>query len=82
MNVSNESVVNKMLKDYSTACLSESSRKNIEEFLLRQACFSTYSKAYGYVKKVQSSGKIFRWKDNYYEVSEQFYNKIHSLLKH
>lgn len=79
MNVSNEREVNKMLKDYSTACISESGRKNIEEFLQRQACFPTYSKAYSYIKRVQSSGKIFRWKDNYYEVSEQFMEKMHAL---
>lgn len=71
-----------MLKDYHTACFSETDCKSIEEFLQRQACFSTYARAYSYIKRVQSSGKIFRWKNQYYEVSEQFYNKIHSLLKH
>lgn len=71
-----------MLKDYSTACFSEIDRKSIEDFLQRQACFSTYSKAYNYLKRVQSSGKIFRWNGVYYEVSEQFMDKLHNLLKH
>lgn len=79
MNVSNEREVNKMLKDYSTACLSEIDRKSIEEVLQREACFPTYARAYGYMKRVQSCGKILRWKDNYYEVSEQFMEKIHAL---
>lgn len=53
----------------------------IDHILLRQACFSTYGRCRGYMKRVQSCGKVFLWKGLYYEVSDECKNFILSLLK-
>lgn len=70
-----------MLKDYYYSSIKPSTIKVIEKILSRQACFSTYGRCRGYMKRVQSCGKVFLWKGLYYEVSEECKNFILSLLK-
>ena len=53
----------------------------IDHILLRQACFSSYGRCRGYMKRTQSCGKVFLWKGLYYEVSDECKNFILSLLK-
>ena len=70
-----------MLKDYYYSSINPSTTKSIEDILSSQACFPTYGRCRGYMKRVQSCGKVFLWKGLYYEVSEEFKNKVLSLLK-
>lgn len=77
-----------MLKDYyfstfigTKSSLKRSTIKAVEEILSRQACFPTYGRCRGYMKRVQSSGKIFRWCGFYFEVSEECRNNLLCLLK-
>lgn len=70
-----------MVKDYYYSFIKPSTVKAVEEILSRQACFSTYGRCRGYMKRVQSCGKVFLWKGLYYEVSEECKNFILSLLK-
>lgn len=70
-----------MLKDYYYSAIYPSTVKAVEKILSRQACFSTYGRCRGYMKRVQSSGKVFLWKGLYYEVSEECKNNLLCLLK-
>lgn len=70
-----------MLKDYYYSSIKPSTIKVIEKILSRQACFSTYGRCRGYMKRVQSCGKVFLWKGLYFEVSDECKNFILSLLK-
>lgn len=77
-----------MLKDYyfssvvnGSSSIELSTINAIDHILLRQACFSTYGRCRGYMKRVQSCGKVFLWKGLYYEVSDECKNFILSLLK-
>ena len=77
-----------MLKDYyysstvdGSSSIEPATIDAIDHILHRQACFSTYGRCRGYMKRVQSSGKVFLWKGLYYEVSEECKNFILSLLK-
>lgn len=77
-----------MLKDYyyssivnGSSSIESSTINAIDHILLRQACFSTYGRCRGYMKRVQSSGKVFLWKGLYHEVSDECKNFILSLLK-
>lgn len=77
-----------MLKDYyfstfigTKSTLMRSTIKAVEEILSSQACFPTYGRCRGYMKRVQSCGKIFRWCGFYFEVSEECRNKLLCILK-
>lgn len=70
-----------MLKDYYYSSINPSTTKAIEDILSSETCFSTYGRCRGYMKRVQSCGKVFLWKGLYYEVSEEFKNKVLCLLK-
>lgn len=77
-----------MLKDYyfstfigTKSTLKRSTIKAVEEILSSQACFPTYGRCRGYMKRVQSSGRIFLWCGFYFEVSEECRNNLLCLLK-
>lgn len=70
-----------MLKDYYYSSIYSSTTKAIEDILSSETCFPTYGRCRGYMKRVQSCGKVFLWKGLYYEVSEESKNKILCLLK-
>lgn len=70
-----------MLKDYYSSSIKPSTIKAIEDTLSSQACFPTYGRCRGYMKRVQSSGKVFLWKGLYYEVSEVCKNNLLCLIK-
>lgn len=73
-----------MLKDYYyyyRSFVKPSTIKTVDEILLRQACFSTYGRCRGYMKRVHSSGKVFLWHGLYHEVSEECKNNILCILK-
>lgn len=77
-----------MIKDYyyssivnGSSSIEPSTIKAVDDILARQACFSTYGRYRGYIKRVQSSGKVFLWKGLYHEVSDECRNFILSLLK-
>ena len=70
-----------MLKDYYSSFIEPSTVRAVEKILFRQACFSTYGRCRGYMKRVQSCGKVFLWKGFYYEVGEECKNNLLCLLK-
>ena len=70
-----------MLKDYYYSSIKPSTIKAIEDILSSQARFPTYGRCRGYMKRVQSCGKVFLWKGLYYEVSEECKNNLLCLLK-
>lgn len=70
-----------MLKDYYSSSVDPSTINAIDHILSRQACFSTYGRFRGYMKRVQSCGKVFLWNGLYYELSDECKNFILSLLK-
>lgn len=77
-----------MLKDYyyssfvGTKCtLKPSTIKAVNDILCRQAGFITYARCRGYMKRTQSSGKVFLWNGFYHEVSEECKNRLLCLLK-
>lgn len=78
-----------MLKDYyyssfvrpGVTFLLPSTIEVIDKILVRQACFSTYSRYRSYIKRVQSSGKVFLWKGLYHEVSDECRNNILCLIE-
>lgn len=70
-----------MLKDYYYSSINPSTTKAIEDILSSEVCFPTYGRCRGYMKRVQSCGKVFLWKGLYYEVSEELKNKVLCLLK-
>lgn len=70
-----------MLKDYYYSSVKPSTAKAVEDILSSQACFPTYGRCRGYMKRVQSCGKVFLWKGLYYEVSEECKNNLLCLLK-
>lgn len=77
-----------MLKDYyyssivdGISSIEPNTVDAIDHFLHRYACFSTYARCLGYMKRVRSCGKVFLWKGLYYEVSDEGKNFILSLLK-
>lgn len=77
-----------MVKDYyyssyirpGVSFLFPSTVKAIDDILLSQACFSTYARFRGYVKRVQSDCKVFLWKGWYYELTDECRNKIICLI--
>lgn len=70
-----------MLKDYYYSSIKPSTTKAIEDILSSQARFPTYGRFRGYMKRVQSCGKVFLWKGLYYEVSEECKNNLLCFLK-
>lgn len=70
-----------MLKDYYCSSINSSIIKAVEDILSSQARFPTYGRCRGYMKRVQSCGKVFLWKGLYYEVSEECKNNLLCLLK-
>ncbi len=78
-----------MIKDYyyssfirpGFSFLSPFTVKAIDEVLSRQACFYTYSRYRGYIKRVQSCGKVFLWKGFYHELTDECKNNILCLIE-
>lgn len=70
-----------MLKDYYSSSLDSTIINSIDHILHRQACFSSYGRCRGYMKRVQSQGKVFLWHGLFFEVSDSCKNLILSLLK-